>query len=578
MQSATDSTARHSIRRLAREIDELATMELSAEEFFDQFLAAAIAALKAAGGAVWRVSAEPPELITQQNLQATEIAESDEAAQRHLQLVGQVVEHGKPLVTPPYAGSDSAGNPTRFMLILVPLVCGDSVVGVVELFQRPGASLDLQRSYLTFLGSVCDKASQWMHRQQVRRLAERESQQRQLIALAELVHGSIDLRETAHAIANEARRYIGCDRVSLAIRRGGRYQLASVSGQDAVEQRSNLVVQMRALIRCVLAAGDPCWYSGCTQQLPPQLEQALHAYLDVAQSSLVGVVPLERDAGPQTSSPKEPEIVGALVIEQIAAAEGVGEVRQRTEEVARHAALALANAHDHAQLFLMPLWRMIGHSRLLVSARNLPKTLAVVVAATLAVLVGLLVPARFELEGPAALQPVQRRNVFSELQGVVTEVHADTGNRVEAGARLLTLGNTDLSVRLEDVQGRLSVAVEQLLDYERRLLDSGTAAPAERARWASELAGLRKQAANLGTQLKLLKRQQQKLTIVSPIAGEVITWDARRLLLSRMVLDHRLAAQDPFAISDTAFDEAAEALLLADEPVALAKASEVLGL
>ena len=60
-------------------------------------------------------------------------------------------------------------------------------------------------------------------------------------------------------------------------------------------------------------------------------------------------------------------------------------------------------------------------------------------------------------------------------------------------------------------------------------------------------------------------------------AGAEPGGDARRLLLARMVLDHRLAAQDPLAISDTAFDEAAETLLLADEPVPLAKASAVLG-
>ena len=61
-------------------------------------------------------------------------------------------------------------------------------------------------------------------------------------------------------------------------------------------------------------------------------------------------------------------------------------------------------------------------------------------------------------------------------------------------------------------------------------------------------------------------------------AGAETGGDARRLLLARMVLDHRLAAQDPLAIADVRFDEAAEALLLADEPVPLAKAAAVLGL
>ena len=54
--------------------------------------------------------------------------------------------------------------------------------------------------------------------------------------------------------------------------------------------------------------------------------------------------------------------------------------------------------------------------------------------------------------------------------------------------------------------------------------------------------------------------------------------DARRLLLARMVLDHRLTASDPLAVEDDRFDQAAAALLIDDTPVPLAQALEVLAL
>lgn len=54
--------------------------------------------------------------------------------------------------------------------------------------------------------------------------------------------------------------------------------------------------------------------------------------------------------------------------------------------------------------------------------------------------------------------------------------------------------------------------------------------------------------------------------------------DARRLLLARMVLDHRLSASDPLAVEDDRFDQAAAALLIDDMPVPLAKALEVLAM
>jgi acyl-CoA dehydrogenase len=55
-----------------------------------------------------------------------------------------------------------------------------------------------------------------------------------------------------------------------------------------------------------------------------------------------------------------------------------------------------------------------------------------------------------------------------------------------------------------------------------------------------------------------------------PHASE--TADARRVLLARFVLDHRLAAQDPLALEDAAWEQEATALLLDARPVSLAKA------
>ena len=52
--------------------------------------------------------------------------------------------------------------------------------------------------------------------------------------------------------------------------------------------------------------------------------------------------------------------------------------------------------------------------------------------------------------------------------------------------------------------------------------------------------------------------------------------DARRLLLSRLVIDHRLRPQDPMSLQGGAFEEAAGALLLSDKPAGLEEVNEVL--
>src|SRR5579871_141724 len=52
--------------------------------------------------------------------------------------------------------------------------------------------------------------------------------------------------------------------------------------------------------------------------------------------------------------------------------------------------------------------------------------------------------------------------------------------------------------------------------------------------------------------------------------------DARRLLLSRLVIEHRLAPQDPLSLNESAWEQEAMDLLLQDAPVPLAKATALL--
>ena len=54
--------------------------------------------------------------------------------------------------------------------------------------------------------------------------------------------------------------------------------------------------------------------------------------------------------------------------------------------------------------------------------------------------------------------------------------------------------------------------------------------------------------------------------------------DARRLLLARLVLDHRLRPRDPLTLGDGPFERAAGDLLLADEPASLGRVTATLAL
>ena len=54
--------------------------------------------------------------------------------------------------------------------------------------------------------------------------------------------------------------------------------------------------------------------------------------------------------------------------------------------------------------------------------------------------------------------------------------------------------------------------------------------------------------------------------------------DARRLILSRLVVDTRLTSRDPLAVDDTSFQTEASKLLIDEAPVSLDRALEVISL
>src|SRR4030095_17136945 len=88
-------------------------------------------------------------------------------------------------------------------------------------------------------------------------------------------HETLDARETAYTIVNEARRLLGCDRVTVGILRGGKIAIEAVSGQDTLDNRSNVVTLLGKLATRVVATGEPLWYAGATEDFPPQTQDAI---------------------------------------------------------------------------------------------------------------------------------------------------------------------------------------------------------------------------------------------------------------------------------------------------------------
>jgi len=538
---------RQQIRSLVAEIAQLARSELAPEQFYSEFLNRVVSALAAVGGAVWTVSEEGGLRLSYQiNLPHAQLTESEQNQQRHGRLLYRALREGEALMVPPLSGAEGdeeAGNPTEYLVLLGVLKTGVETAGVVEIFQRTGAGPAAQRGYLRFLVQMCDLAGDFLRNYQLKHFSDRQALWNQLEQFAQSVHLTLDPRETAYTIANEGRRLIQCDRLSVAIRKGRRCTIEAVSGQDLVDKRSNVVRLLGRLATAVVNGGEDVWYSGDTSDMPPQIEEAVQDYVDEAHSKLIGVLPLRRpkadeaEEEPQSCGEPEPP-VGAIIVEQIEDTRLAPGAEDRLEVVVRHSSAALGNALEHQNLFLMPLWRALGKAKWVVQARTLPKTLSISAAALVVLLVLVLWPVEFRLQGKGTLEPVVRQNVFARVDGVVTELKVKHGDLVKRDQVLARLRNTDLQVQLEEIQGQLQAAVERLDMLQRLRLDPDlwkALGEAEKVRVAGEMDELVKQRESLEKQLELFERKIRDLEVCSPLDGQVVTWDLKNRLLHRPV-------------------------------------------
>ncbi len=560
----TVEQTKQQIRSLVSEIAQLSKSDVSAEEYYAAFMQRIVSALAAVGGAVWILGeSRHPELTYQINLSETLLNPSSDEADRHIRLLNHVARSAEPKLIPPQSGTgDEAGggNPTRYLLVLAPLVADGKVEGVVEIFQRPDSQPATQRGYLRFLIQMCELAGEWLKSRKLKHFSDRHSLWAQADQFSRMVHENLDVRETAYTIANEGRRLIGSDRVSVAIKRGRTCKVEAVSGQDTIENRSNIITALERLATRVVATGESLWYEGVTEDLPPQVEEAVDVYVDESYAKSVVVLPLRKPSDPNEvvrsgqnaemvgEVQVEREIIGALIVEQIETDLPRAIIDPRIDLVYEHSTRAMSNALDVQNVFLMPVWKAIGKSTLLVKGRNLPKTL-MVVSAILLVLAGLFLwRTDFDLKSDGNLQPAVRRDVFFDTNGTISEVMVKDGDMVrgpkvgpdgaviEPGQPLVKLTNHELEQEWQKTFGQLQETMERLESLRMAKL-SGELSQSEEAQISGEFLQLNEREKNLQAQLGLIKEKREKLVVRSPISGKVLLpWDADQSLLHRPVM------------------------------------------
>jgi hypothetical protein len=543
--------AKREIQNLVQEIAELSRTEVDQAEFYEALLNKVVAALAAPGGAVWTIAETGGLQLTYQiNLRDTGLIENPIGQSQHGRLLRQVLMSKDGAIINPHSGSgdaaendpEAAANPTDFLLVLAPVYNDQGPQGVVEVFQRPGARTATQRGYLRFLLQICEFAGDYLKGRRLRHLADKQMLWEQLETFTRTAHEKLDVLETAYTIANEGRRLIGCDKVSVAIKHGGKCRIEAVSGQDVIDKRSNITVLLGQLATAVAKTGEDCWYAGDASNLAPQVEEALDAYVDESHTKSLAILPLVEPGGEKELAPDEtpgapPRVIGALIVEQMVDTRSPEGFKHRVDVVRTHSASALTNALEYEGLFLMPVWRAIGKTTRWLFGPALPKTLTISALLGGALLAACLVRTDFTLEGNGTLRPTLRRNVFANLDGEVREIRVKDNAMVKKGQLLIVEESRELEKEIEAVRGELAKTQAQIDATRSQSItdDDDERSESDRGRQEAELFALEKSTISLVKRRDLLTEQQKELEITSPIDGQVVDSRLEENLMGRHV-------------------------------------------
>ncbi|MFK7821783.1 MAG: efflux RND transporter periplasmic adaptor subunit [Planctomycetaceae bacterium] len=399
---------------------------------------------------------------------------------------------------------DSDTTDGAFLAIHIGTQASEQVV--LEIVTTPEA-VDADATFLQAAGEIAvehflrqpssDTAS-------VNRDERAESRQFENFLLA--LHSEPTLHNTVFTIANDGRAIANCDRLSVAVKSGRRFTIQAISGQTEVNPRANAVSGLAAVANRVGQIRTPQAYGG-SEEADSEFRSLVSDYLKESAATQLLTEPLISTNG---------ECVGVLLAEAFSDSSAD---KDALKTISRHSAIAVQNVLNQA-------------NRRQSFARGFTRRRAAFALAAFAFVAALcLIPAELAIETTGEIQPAERRNIFANRDAVVQNVLVEDGAVVEVGDPLVELSNTNLEYELSRISGDILTTTER-----RAALESAVVLESNNANGgAAESAELKLHLQSLYEQQEILKQAKQRLTLRSPVSGQLMTWNPRELLAARPV-------------------------------------------
>ncbi len=506
---------------------------MAAADFFQVLTTRTLGTIDGAAGAAWLLSPQGMlQLQHQTNLGLVGLEDQKNGKRAHGELLKYAIESKQVVFLDPGAKivgptAAEAANLTNYPVVIAPILSdqGD-LYGLLEVWLDRKADPRFRNVHINFVTQMAGYATNFYRNSTALRNTVQEQVFTQLETFSRQIHASLNPTEVAYLVANEGRRLVACDRISVGVRHGRRTTIEAVSGSDVVEKASVQVKKMRYLFDAVLNWNEKLIYRGVRDEtLPEPVLHALDDYLAVSNPKLLALQPLrdEREAikdGEKESKPGPAR--SALLLESFEPPELIDPMIQRFEIVANHAASALYNAAEMKRIPFRILWRPMMALQGKAGGKRRFYTILILGLVTALVLAMIFVPYPYKLDAKGQLVPEERSYIYATGNGRIVQFKVSPGQVVRPNTPIAILQDRELGREVAEKVGQIKAARGQVDLLAAQSNDKSLPASKQKEK-SDELERQRNQLQSLVDQLRLIVEQRRAdeddpglFTVVAP--------------------------------------------------------------
>ena len=507
------------IDALLSRLETAARQQREPEEFFQQLLRDVVGALSAISGAVWTESDAGLNCLERVGGGPRSLDHLSAAAEQRL--AAATLLDGEPQLLPPGGtiAASEAVNDSQVLQCFVPKVAAGVPGVVLRVALRPDASLGARETAGGLLQAAAEIALSFQLQHRLRTLHQHETFWRELDAALLAINTTRRFSDAARTMAEQVRRMLGCDRVSVLVRRGSRCRLVAVSSATEANRRARQVRLLEHLASDATNSEGSFQVQVGSGTSPLRSSSAIEAYLDETQLRTVRCDVLNVPEG------DEQRAVGSLVCDSFTG-KATEQWAYQLSVLVPHCAMAL----DRAVREQDRGWRRLLHPLRSLSRAAVWLLVCGLIGAAAAALT--ILRTDFTIEADGRLMPVERRGVFAPADAIVTDILVADGSAVTAGQPLATLVDSDLELEFSRLEGELQTAAARLDAVQARRKLKLRDKDSDASLLSIEEEELKATVAGLQRQREVVQQQRERLSVLSPLGGRVTRWDLQEVLQS----------------------------------------------